>query len=55
MQQLRILWVDDEIEHLRPFILFLIERGYKVKTVSNGSDAIDLISKENFDLVLCLV
>ena len=52
MQQLRILWVDDEIEHLRPFTLFLTERGYKVKTVSNGSDAIDLVSKEDFDLVL---
>jgi len=51
MQQLRILWVDDEIEHLKPFILFLTERGYKVKTISNGSDAIDLVSKENFDLV----
>ena len=51
MQQLRILWVDDEVEHLRPFILFLTERGYKVKTVSNGSDAIGLVLKQNFDLV----
>lgn len=52
MQQLRILWVDDEIEHLRPFILFLTERGYKVNTVTNGSDAIDLVLKDEYDLVL---
>jgi len=52
MQQLRILWVDDEIEHLKPFILFLTERGYNVKTVNNGSDAIDLVLKDEFDLVL---
>lgn len=52
MQNLRILWVDDEIEHLKPFVIFLSERGYKVQTVSNGSDAIDLVVKEKFDLVL---
>ncbi len=52
MQQLRILWVDDEIEHLKPFILLLTERGYKVKTISNGSDAVDLVQNEDYDLVL---
>ena len=52
MHQLRILWVDDEIEHLKPFILFLTERGYKVKSVSNGSDAIESVLNEKFDLVL---
>lgn len=52
MQQLRILWIDDEVENLKPFILFLTERGYKVKTVSNGADAVDLVLEENFDLVL---
>jgi CheY-like chemotaxis protein len=52
MQQLRILWVDDEIEHLKPFEMFLSERGYQVKTVSNGADAIDLVLKEKFDLIL---
>ena len=52
MQQLRILWVDDEIEQLKPFILFLTERGYNVKSVSNGSDAIECVLNEKFDLVL---
>lgn len=52
MQKVRILWVDDEIEHLKPFVIFLEERGYFVKPVSNGSDAIDCVIKEKFDLVL---
>ena len=52
MKQLKILWVDDEIEHLKPFVYFLNERGYVVKTVSNGSDAIALVVKEKFDLIL---
>ena len=52
MQQLRILWVDDEVEHLKPFVIFLNERGYKVKTVSNGADAVDIIVKEKYDLIL---
>lgn len=52
MQKLRILWVDDEIQHLKPFVLFLEDKGYRVKTVSNGSDAIELCVAENFDLIL---
>ncbi|MCK4653119.1 MAG: response regulator, partial [Candidatus Cloacimonetes bacterium] len=52
MNQLRILWVDDEIEHLKPFIIFLTERGYNLKTVSNGADAIESVLNEKFDLVL---
>ncbi|MBC8416270.1 MAG: response regulator, partial [Candidatus Cloacimonetes bacterium] len=52
MNQLRILWVDDEVEHLKPFIIFLTERGYNLKTVSNGADAIESVLNEKFDLVL---
>ena len=47
-----LLWVDDEIELLRPHILFLQGKGYDVKTVSNGSDAIDLCRENTFDLIL---
>ena len=47
-----LLWVDDEIEQLRAHILFLEKKGYEVVTVSNGTDAIDLIQERNFDLVL---
>ncbi len=48
----KILWVDDEIEFLRPHILFLTERGYEVETATNADDALALIRKENFNLVL---
>ena len=51
MQETHILWADDEIDLLRPHILFLNEKGYTVKTVTNGIDALDLFKKEHFDLV----
>lgn len=47
-----ILWVDDEIDLLKSQILFLEERGYRVKPVSNGEDAVGLVGNEVFDLVL---
>ena len=47
----KILWVDDEIELLRPHILFLKEKGYDVETATNGEDAIELVTNKKFDLV----
>ncbi|MCB0516671.1 MAG: PglZ domain-containing protein [Chitinophagales bacterium] len=47
----KILWVDDEIEHLRPQIMFLEQRGYELVTVSNGYDALDKCDQEQFDVV----
>ena len=51
MSGIKILWVDDEIELLKPHILFLERKNYTVKTSTNGADAIDLIDKFNFDIV----
>jgi CheY-like chemotaxis protein len=48
----RILWVDDEIELLRPHCLFLQQRGYHVDAISNGDDALALLSERPYDLVL---
>lgn len=48
----KILWVDDEIELLRPHIIFLKDRDYHVTPVTNAEDAIALVQKEQFDLVL---
>ena len=48
----RILWADDEIDLLRPHILFLESKGYQVTPVSNGDDAISLVDQERFDVVL---
>ena len=47
----RILWADDEIDLLRPYIIFLEEKGYQVTTVNNGSDAADLCREQQFDIV----
>ncbi len=47
-----ILWVDDEVDMLRPHILFLEERGYRITPVTNGDDAISLARQEHFDAVL---
>lgn len=51
MNEIKILWVDDEIDMLKPHILFLEKKNYKVTTCNNGQDAIDLFEKENFDIV----
>lgn len=47
----KIMWIDDEIQHLRSHIIFLEERGYRVTPVSNGYDALALLKSENFDIV----
>jgi len=51
MKQDRLLWADDEIDLLKPHILFLEEKGYEVVTVCSGQDAIDCVRDESFDLV----
>lgn len=45
MENITILWADDEIHLLKPQILFLEKKGYTMITVSNGHDAIDEIGK----------
>ncbi len=47
----KILWADDEIEHLRAHVMFLKEKGYDVTTVTNGGDAIDEMDRDFFDIV----
>jgi CheY-like chemotaxis protein len=47
----RILWADDEIDLLKPHVLFLESRGYRVTGVTNGADAVERIREERFDLV----
>ena len=51
MQQLRILWVDDEIELLRSHIIFLSEKGYEVDTATNGEDAVSAVKEQPYDLI----
>jgi CheY-like chemotaxis protein len=46
-----ILWVDDEIDFLRPHLQYLDEKGYTVETATNGADAIELVRENSYDLV----
>ncbi len=52
MNWIKVLWVDDEIEMLKPHFLFLKERGYETTPCTNGLDALDLIKEISFDIVL---
>lgn len=49
--QIKILWADDEVELLKPHILFLKNKGYSVDTVTNGLDALEYIEKNEYDAV----
>jgi DNA-binding response OmpR family regulator len=47
----KILWVDDEIDLLRPHLRLLEQKGYQVDTAANGEDAINLAKAKGYDLV----
>ncbi len=48
----KILWADDEIDLLKPHIMFLKMKGYDVTTVNNGADALDRVETETFDIII---
>ncbi len=52
MQNYSILWADDEIDLLKPHILFLKNKGYQVTPVNSGADALEQVEQEKYDLVL---
>ncbi len=52
MQNYTILWADDEIDLLKPHLLFLKSKGYLVTPVNSGADALEKVEQEKFDLVL---
>jgi DNA-binding response OmpR family regulator len=45
MEKINILWADDEIDLLKPHLLFLQNKGYEVHTASNGYDAIEIFAE----------
>jgi DNA-binding response OmpR family regulator len=51
MQRYNILWADDEIDLLKPHIIFLQTKGYDVTPVQSGPDALDKVIQEKFDIV----
>ena len=48
----QILWADDEIDLLKPHLLFLRSRGYDVTTATGGHDVLELIEQQPFDLII---
>ena len=50
-KQGKILWVDDEIDLLQSYFLFLADKGYEVEKTTNGIDAIELINNNQFDII----
>ena len=51
MSKIKILWADDEIDLLKPHVMFLEDKGYDVDAVNSGDEAIDLIRENNYDIV----
>lgn len=51
MGSIHILWVDDEISHLKPHIIFLEQKNYKITSCNNGSEALEVFAENNFDIV----
>ncbi|MBR9846784.1 MAG: PglZ domain-containing protein [Algicola sp.] len=51
MNTINILWVDDEIDLLKPHILFLEQKQYNVTTCQSGTEALEIIDDSNFDIV----
>ncbi|MFO8129513.1 MAG: bifunctional response regulator/alkaline phosphatase family protein [Bacteroidales bacterium] len=51
MEKIKILWVDDEIDLLKPHIIFLEQKGYEVHTSNNGDEALDILNNTSFDII----
>lgn len=51
MSKVTILWADDEIDLLKPQIMFLESKGYTVISVTNGQDALDKVKENDIDVV----
>ena len=51
MSKIKILWVDDEIDLLKPHILFLEKKNYEVTKCQSGTEALDILEDDNFDIV----
>lgn len=51
MDKINILWVDDEIDLLKPHILFLEQKGYTVHITNNGDEALDMVRSQPYDIV----
>ncbi|MCX7954134.1 MAG: response regulator [Bacteroidales bacterium] len=51
-RKIKILWVDDEIDMLKSYLIFLEEKGYSVTPVYNGIDALKILNEQIFDVII---
>ncbi|NHF60162.1 bifunctional response regulator/alkaline phosphatase family protein [Flavobacteriaceae bacterium TP-CH-4] len=51
MNKIRILWVDDEIDLLKPHILFLEGKNYEVLQCRSGQEALEELAEQQVDIV----
>ena len=48
---IKILWADDEIELLKPHILYLEGKGHHVTPAKSGDETLDLLDNNQYDLI----
>ncbi|MAO33897.1 MAG: two-component system response regulator [Flavobacteriales bacterium] len=48
---IKILWADDEIDLLKPHIIYLQEKGYDLVPANSGNEALDILKNSKFDLI----
>ena len=49
--KITILWADDEIDLLKPHVMFLTAKGYNVITSNSGGEALDLVKSNDVDII----
>jgi CheY-like chemotaxis protein len=47
-----VLWIDDEAELLEPHRIFLRDKGFDVEMATNADDAVEMVRRRQFNLVL---
>lgn len=47
----KILWADDEIDLLKPYIIYLEQKDYHVIPATSGDEAVELCASEHPDIV----
>ncbi|MAB95279.1 MAG: two-component system response regulator, partial [Flavobacteriales bacterium] len=51
MNMIKILWADDEIELLKPHIIYLESKGYNLTSAKSGDEALEILDLNTFDLI----
>tara|TARA_B100001093_G_scaffold61320_1_gene51611 strand:+ start:15114 stop:16655 length:1542 start_codon:yes stop_codon:yes gene_type:complete len=49
---IKILWIDDEIDFFKSHIIILEKNGYSVQTCKSGSEALEILTKKEFNVIL---